>query len=62
MLTLTPARPCSSASAAPASSSASRVCNAPAIRVPPAAYPLREAAQAWEAQASSPGKKIIVIP
>ena len=26
------------------------------------AYPLRDATQAWEAQASSPGKKIIVIP
>ena len=30
--------------------------------LPTAAYPLGEAAQAWEAQASSPGKKIIVIP
>ena len=32
------------------------------LALPTAAYPLREAAQAWEAQASSPGKKIIVIP
>ena len=32
------------------------------LALPTASYPLREAAQAWEAQASSPGKKIIVIP
>ena len=30
--------------------------------LPTATYPLAEATQAWEAQASSPGKKIIVIP
>jgi NADPH:quinone reductase-like Zn-dependent oxidoreductase len=30
--------------------------------LPTATYPLAEAAQAWEAQASSPGKKIVVIP
>ncbi len=30
--------------------------------LPTATYPLEEAAQAWEAQASSPGKKIVVIP
>jgi NADPH:quinone reductase-like Zn-dependent oxidoreductase len=32
------------------------------LTLPTAAYPLGEATQAWEAQASSPGKKIIVIP
>lgn len=30
--------------------------------LPTAAYPLDEVAQAWEAQASAPGKKIAVIP
>lgn len=30
--------------------------------LPTATYPLDEATQAWEAQASSPGKKIVVIP
>jgi len=30
--------------------------------LPTATYALDEAAQAWEAQASSPGKKIVVIP
>jgi hypothetical protein len=30
--------------------------------LPTATYPLAEAVQAWEAQASSPGKKIVVIP
>jgi NADPH2:quinone reductase len=30
--------------------------------LPTATYSLDEAAQAWEAQASSPGKKIVVIP
>jgi NADPH:quinone reductase-like Zn-dependent oxidoreductase len=33
-----------------------------ALTLPTATYPLEEATQAWEAQASSPGKKIIVIP
>jgi NADPH:quinone reductase len=32
------------------------------LALPAATYPLEDAAQAWEAQASSPGKKIIVIP
>jgi hypothetical protein len=32
------------------------------IALPTATYSLDEAAQAWEAQASSPGKKIVVIP
>jgi NADPH:quinone reductase-like Zn-dependent oxidoreductase len=32
------------------------------LALPTASYPLEEAAQAWEAQASSPGKKIIVTP
>jgi NADPH2:quinone reductase len=32
------------------------------LALPTATYPLDEATQAWEAQASSPGKKIIVIP
>jgi NADPH:quinone reductase-like Zn-dependent oxidoreductase len=32
------------------------------LALPTATYPLDEAAQAWEAQASSPGKKIVVIP
>jgi NADPH:quinone reductase-like Zn-dependent oxidoreductase len=32
------------------------------LALPTAAYPLDEATQAWEAQASSPGKKIVVIP
>jgi NADPH:quinone reductase-like Zn-dependent oxidoreductase len=32
------------------------------LALPTAAYLLDEATQAWEAQASSPGKKIIVIP
>jgi NADPH:quinone reductase-like Zn-dependent oxidoreductase len=30
--------------------------------LPTATYPLEEAARAWDAQASSPGKKIVVIP
>jgi hypothetical protein len=30
--------------------------------LPTATYSLDEAAQAWQAQASSPGKKIVVIP
>ncbi len=30
--------------------------------LPTATYPLDEAARAWQAQASSPGKKIVVIP
>jgi len=30
--------------------------------LPTATYPLDQAAQAWEAQASSPGKKIVVVP
>jgi NADPH:quinone reductase-like Zn-dependent oxidoreductase len=32
------------------------------LTLPAAAYPLDEATQAWQAQASSPGKKIIVTP
>ncbi len=32
------------------------------LALPTATYPLGEATQAWEAQASSPGKKIVVIP
>jgi NADPH:quinone reductase-like Zn-dependent oxidoreductase len=32
------------------------------LALPTATYPLDEATQAWEAQASSPGKKIVVIP
>jgi NADPH:quinone reductase-like Zn-dependent oxidoreductase len=32
------------------------------LKLPMATYPLDEAAQAWEAQISSPGKKIVVIP
>jgi NADPH:quinone reductase-like Zn-dependent oxidoreductase len=32
------------------------------LKLPTAAYSLDEAAQAWEAQVSSPGKKIVVIP
>ena len=32
------------------------------LTLPTATYPLDEATQAWEAQASSPGKKIVVIP
>lgn len=32
------------------------------LALPTATYPLEEATQAWEAQASSPGKKIVVIP
>ena len=32
------------------------------LALPTATYPLDEARQAWEAQASSPGQKIIVIP
>ncbi|WP_328463527.1 zinc-binding dehydrogenase [Streptomyces sp. NBC_00448] len=32
------------------------------FELPTATYPLAEAAQAWEAQASSPGKKIVVVP
>ncbi|HVT71181.1 MAG TPA: hypothetical protein VHF26_25775 [Trebonia sp.] len=32
------------------------------LALPTATYPLDEAAQAWAAQASSPGKKIVVIP
>ena len=32
------------------------------LKLPTATYPLDEAAQAWEAQISSPGKKIVVIP
>jgi NADPH2:quinone reductase len=30
--------------------------------LPTATYSLEEAAQAWEAQSSSPGKKIVVVP
>jgi NADPH:quinone reductase-like Zn-dependent oxidoreductase len=33
-----------------------------ALTLPAATYPLEQATVAWEAQASSPGKKIIVIP
>jgi NADPH:quinone reductase-like Zn-dependent oxidoreductase len=32
------------------------------LTLPTATYPLDEAAQAWRAQVSSPGKKIVVIP
>jgi NADPH:quinone reductase-like Zn-dependent oxidoreductase len=32
------------------------------LTLPTATYPLDEAAQAWQAQASSPGQKIVVIP
>ena len=32
------------------------------LALPTATYPLGEATRAWEAQASSPGKKIVVIP
>jgi hypothetical protein len=32
------------------------------LTLPTATYSLDEAAQAWEAQASSPGKKIVAIP
>jgi NADPH:quinone reductase-like Zn-dependent oxidoreductase len=32
------------------------------LKLPTVTYSLDEAAQAWEAQASSPGKKIVVIP
>ncbi|MEW1862317.1 zinc-binding dehydrogenase [Streptomyces sp. NBC_00669] len=32
------------------------------FELPTATYPLAEATQAWEAQASSPGKKIVVVP
>jgi NADPH:quinone reductase-like Zn-dependent oxidoreductase len=32
------------------------------LALPTATYPLDEATQAWEAQASSPGKKIVVLP
>ena len=32
------------------------------LTLPTAIYPLDKAAQAWEAQVSSPGKKIIVVP
>jgi NADPH:quinone reductase-like Zn-dependent oxidoreductase len=32
------------------------------LKLPTAAYSLDEAAQAWQAMASSPGKKIVVIP
>ena len=32
------------------------------LKLPTAAYKLDEATQAWEAQASSPGQKIVVIP
>jgi NADPH2:quinone reductase len=32
------------------------------FQLPTATYPLEEAALAWEAQASSPGKKIVVVP
>jgi NADPH:quinone reductase-like Zn-dependent oxidoreductase len=32
------------------------------LTLPTATYPLDEAAQAWQAQVSSPGKKIVVIP
>jgi len=32
------------------------------LKLPTATYPLDEAPQAWEAQISSPGKKIVVIP
>ena len=32
------------------------------LTLPTATYSLDEAAQAWEAQVSSPGKKIVVIP
>jgi NADPH:quinone reductase-like Zn-dependent oxidoreductase len=32
------------------------------LKLPTATYSLAEAAQAWEAQTSSPGKKIVVIP
>lgn len=32
------------------------------LALPTATYPLEEAAQAWEAQMSSPGRKIVVIP
>jgi NADPH:quinone reductase-like Zn-dependent oxidoreductase len=32
------------------------------LALPTATYPLDEATRAWEAQASSPGKKIVVIP
>ena len=32
------------------------------LKLPTATYSLDDAAQAWEAQISSPGKKIVVIP
>jgi hypothetical protein len=32
------------------------------LALPTATYSLEEATQAWEAQMSSPGKKIVVIP
>jgi NADPH:quinone reductase-like Zn-dependent oxidoreductase len=32
------------------------------LKLPTATYPLDEATQAWQAQLSSPGKKIVVIP
>jgi hypothetical protein len=32
------------------------------LKLPTATYSLDEAARAWEAQVSSPGKKIVVIP
>jgi NADPH:quinone reductase-like Zn-dependent oxidoreductase len=32
------------------------------LELPTATYPLEEATQAWQAQASSPGKKIVMIP
>jgi NADPH:quinone reductase-like Zn-dependent oxidoreductase len=32
------------------------------LKLPTATYSLDEATQAWEAQVSSPGKKIVVIP
>jgi NADPH:quinone reductase-like Zn-dependent oxidoreductase len=35
---------------------------ASSLALPTATYPLEEATQAWDAQASSPGKKIVVIP
>jgi NADPH:quinone reductase-like Zn-dependent oxidoreductase len=32
------------------------------LTLPTAIYPLDEAAQAWQAQASSPGQKIVLVP
>jgi hypothetical protein len=33
-----------------------------ALTLPTAVYPLEQATQAWLAQASSPGRKIVIVP